>query len=113
MDILSIFRFPDIIFWMSAIIFFLGMVTFILGVIVLATRTMGKDIRDLATHTSQIAQKGITNEISGLVGNASMLMNALQELVKTTTGIGLFLILIGILMMAGSYWLFSQYFEYV
>lgn len=101
----------NILLLMIGIIFSLGIFTFIMGVIVLVTRAMGKDMRSIATQTTRLAQKGITENIPGLVGNASALLNELQQLVKTATGIGLFLITLGAGMMAIAYWLFSKYFE--
>jgi hypothetical protein len=101
----------NIILLMIATIFGLGMFSFIMGIIVLVTKAMGKDVRNLATQTAKLAQKGIAEEITGLVGNASALMTALQQMVKTVTGIGLFLILLGITLMAIAYWLFFRYFE--
>jgi len=101
----------NVLFLMVATIFGLGVFTFVMGIIVLVTRAMGKDVRTLATQTTRLAQKGIAEEVSGLVGNASALMSTLQQMVKTATGIGLFLILLGITMMTTAYWLFFQYFE--
>jgi hypothetical protein len=101
----------NIVLLMIAAIFGLGMFSFIMGIIVLVTKAMGKDVRNLATQTTKLAQKGIAEEITGLVGNASALMTALQQMVKTVTGIGLFLIILGITLMGTSYWLFFKYFE--
>jgi hypothetical protein len=101
----------NIILLMIATIFGLGMFSFIMGIIVLVSKAMGKDVRNLATQTAKLAQKGIAEEVTGLVGNASALMTALQQMVKTVTGIGLFLVLLGVGLMGTSYWLFFKYFE--
>ncbi|MGD8458155.1 MAG: hypothetical protein PVF83_17395 [Anaerolineales bacterium] len=101
----------NIILLMIATIFGLGIFSFVMGIIVLVTKAMGKDVQKLATQTAKLAQKGITDDITGLVGNASALMTALQEMVKTVTGIGLFLIVLGITLMAIAYWLFFKFFE--
>jgi hypothetical protein len=101
----------NIVLLMIAAIFGLGMFSFIMGIIVLVTKAMGKDVRNLATQTAKLAQKGVAEEITGLVGNASALMTALEQMVKTVTGIGLFLILLGITLMGIAYWLFFKYFE--
>ena len=101
----------NIVLLMIAAIFGLGMFSFIMGIIVLVTKAMGKDVRNLATQTAKLAQKGIAEEVTGLVGNASALMTALEQMVKTVTGIGLFLILLGITLMGIAYWLFFKYFE--
>lgn len=66
-------------------------------------------MQSLASATSKLAQKGIAEDIAGLVGNASALMNALQQMVKTATGIGVFLILLGTLFITGSVWIFLNF----
>jgi hypothetical protein len=87
---------------MVGTLFFLGVFSFFAGVIVLLSRTFGRDVRTLATQTNRLAQKGMLDGIAGLVGNASALMDATNQLVRTTTGIGAFLIIIGLLMISAS-----------
>lgn len=84
---------------MAGGMFLLGIGTFIIGVLILIAGSWWQDLRTLTTQTTRIAQKGITEEISGLVGNASALLNSINEMVHTTTGIGVFLTIIGLLMM--------------
>lgn len=98
----------DVIFFMAAIIFFLGVLSFAMGVFVLVAKAGGKDIETLRAHTASLAQKGIADEISGLVGNATALIDAMDQLVRTARGIGFLLVFVGMLMMAGSYYLVLQ-----
>ncbi len=100
---------PDIYLLMIIVFFFLGITTFIMGIFVLVGRAIvSKDIRTLTKQTAYIAQKGIKGNISGLVGNASVLIEALIQMVKTTAGIGIFLSITGLGLMAASYWLLTQ-----
>ena len=46
-----------------------------------------------------MTQKGIADDLSGLVDNASNLMAATTNLIQTTKGIGVFLIISGSLFM--------------
>ena len=89
-------------------LFFLGMATFIGGVIILAFRTSNSDIKSLAAQTTRLAQKGIAEEVAGLVGNASALLEATNQMVRTTTGVGIFLAMLGLLLMGASCWLALQ-----
>ena len=98
----------DIALFVTAAIFILGISTFILGIFVLTGRALSKDINTLASQTSKLADKGIAEDISGLVGNTSALMDSLQQMVRTTAGIGIFLTLIGLLMMGVSLWLLTR-----
>lgn len=101
----------NIILLMVVTIFGLGIFSFIMGIIILVTKAMGKDVRTLAAQTTKLAQKGMAEDVTGLVGNASALMTALQQMVKTAAGIGLFLVLLGISLIGTSYWLFFKFFE--
>jgi hypothetical protein len=93
----------DLMIFMLIGIFLLGSVTFLLGLAILMYGAWGKDLRTIADQTTSLAQKGIAEEISGLVGNASTLMSTLNELVRTSNGIGFYLTIIGgLLMMCSS-----------
>ena len=89
-------------------VFFLGVVTFIGGILILTFRTNNKDIKTLATQTTRLAQKGIAEDVAGLVGNASALLEATNEMVRTTKGVGIFLTILGILLMGAASWLVLQ-----
>ncbi len=92
-------------------LFLLGLATSITGIITLAIRSFGKDVQTLATQTTKLAQKGIAEEVSGLVGNASMLLDATNQLVRTTAGVGVFLTLLGMVLMASACWLALQVYQ--
>jgi len=55
-----------------------------------------------------LAQKGIAEDVAGLVGNASSLLSATNELVRTSAGIGVFLAVLGVVLMAAATWLVLQ-----
>jgi hypothetical protein len=92
----------DILFLMIASLFLMGMITFCAGVIVLLRRTMGREIRTLATQTNRLAEKGVLDGVAGLVGNASALLEVTNQLVRTAAGIGVFLIFIGLGLISAS-----------
>ncbi len=80
-------------------LFLIGLVCFVIGVIVLLTRSIGRDVRSLVNQTSNLAKKGLAEEVAGLVGNVSALLHATNELIKTTAGIGVFFMLLGVTLM--------------
>lgn len=90
------------------ILFLIGMVTFIAGVLVLTFRSASSDVKNLAAQTARIAQKGLVDEMSGLVGNASTLVDAMSQLVRTTRGIGIFLCVLGTILMGFACYLALQ-----
>ena len=90
-------------------LFVAGCISFVLGIIILIVRSGSKEIRSIAKQSAQLAQKGFAEEVAGLVGNASSLLSATNELIKTTAGIGVFLTLRGVALMIGSCILALEY----
>jgi hypothetical protein len=80
---------------MLVLTFLLGVVILFTGVSILAKCAHGRDLPTLAAQTTRLAQKGLTEEVAGLVGNAAALMGTLNEVLRTTTGIGSFLVVTG------------------
>jgi hypothetical protein len=99
---------PEVQLSMGIGLFVIGVFTFWIGVIILVSRTTGKEVKTIASQTTRLAQKGLAEEIAGLVGNASTLLNALNDMVRTAAGIGIFLTIIGLLLMGSSIWLVLQ-----
>ena len=93
---------------MAITLFILGLLSIIIGITILVTRTASKEVRTLATQTTRLAQKGLSDDIVGLVGNTSALLEALNALVRTTAGIGVFITIVGLLMMVASGWFVFQ-----
>lgn len=92
----------ELLLWMAIILFCMGGLSFLAGTIILLIRTMNKDIHTLAVQTNRLAQKGILDGVAGLVGNASTLLDATNQLVRTTTGIGVFLVFTSFLLIGTS-----------
>jgi hypothetical protein len=101
-------NFREIQLLMAMGVFIGGAITFWLGIFILFFRSTGRDVKTIANQTSQLAQKGFAEEIAGLVGNASALINAMNELSRTTAGIGIYLSLIGLSMMGAAIWIVAQ-----
>jgi hypothetical protein len=79
-----------------------------IGVFTLIGKLMGKELNTIAEQTAKLAQKGITEDVAGLVGNARTLIEALNQMVKTTAGVGIFLILLGFALLGAAYALVIQ-----
>ena len=101
--------FTLILFFMDGLLFILGVFTVLVGLSILAKKAFGKEVQVLAATTSKLAQKGIADDIAGLVGNAAALMKALQEMIKTARGIGVFLILTGGIFIASSIFILIKF----
>jgi hypothetical protein len=93
---------------MATVLFLAGLITLGIGIFILARQAMGKQVQTIAEQTAKLAQKGLAEDISGLVGNASSLLSALEELIRTTAGIGIILIVISFALLGSSYALVTQ-----
>lgn len=99
----------EIITLLTLVFMGLGLVSFLTGFIVLMTRVLGRGITKIANETQKVIQKGITEEIASIIGNASVLIESLNQLVTTAAGIGVFLMVLGVLLMGGSFALFLRF----
>ncbi len=93
---------------MAAAAFVMGCLCIMLGMLVLITRGYSSEVKALASHTARLGQKGITQEATGLVSSASELILSINQLVRTASGVGTFLLLSGMSMIAAAYWVVTQ-----
>jgi Trk-type K+ transport system membrane component len=100
--------FSDMQLLIAAVLFFLGCLSIMLGAFILIARGYSSEIKTIATHTARLGHKGLSKEVTGLVTSASGLIEALNQLVRTASGVGVFLIFFGMLMIAAAYWIISQ-----
>lgn len=98
----------DFLLSMAIVLVVSGIVILGIGVFTLIKKLMGKELQTIADQTSKLAQKGITDDVAGLVGNARTLIEALNQMVKTTAGVGIFLVIIGFILLAAAYGLVLQ-----
>ena len=96
---MTIYDIARVLSAMASGLFLIGLITFATGVAVLIIRSIGQDTRSLSKSIAQITQKGIADDVSGLVGNASALMDSTTNLIQTTKGIGVFLVVSGSVFM--------------
>ncbi|PKN83243.1 MAG: hypothetical protein CVU46_17465 [Chloroflexi bacterium HGW-Chloroflexi-8] len=99
----------ELFFKIGLILLGIGAITFFIGMYVLVSRVLGVGINKIAEETKKIVQKGIAEEMAGLVGNASVLIESLNQLVQTSTGIGVFLVVVGSIVMGCSIYLLIQF----
>jgi hypothetical protein len=98
----------DLILTMSVVLFVMGVLSVGVGVFILISKVLGEDVRVIANQTARMAQKGIAEDVAGLVGNASSLIESLNQLVQTTSGVGMFLFLAGFGLIMAAYFLLRQ-----
>ncbi len=96
---MTVFEIARVLSAMASGLFLIGLITFAIGVAILIIRSIGRDTSAISKSIVQMVQKGIADDLSGLVDNASNLMAATTNLIQTTKGIGVFLIISGSIFM--------------
>ena len=96
---MTIFEIARVLSAMASGLFLIGLITFATGVAILVIRSIGKETRAVSKSLLHITEKGIADDLSGLVDNATNLMAATSNLIQTTKGIGVFLIISGSVFM--------------
>ena len=61
--------------------------------------------RALASQSARIGQKGLRQNVSSISQTASALLNSVNQLVRTSAGVGAFLVLVGLFFMVTAYWI--------
>jgi hypothetical protein len=92
----------QILLYMAIIGFITGVVTLLGGILVLVFRVSSRDLRSLTNQSAELAQKNLAEDLSGLIGNTSSLLESVNHLIRTTAGIGVFLSCVGIILMIAS-----------
>lgn len=94
---------------LALILFALGLICLVLSIIILARQSINRNIQTIADQTTKLAEKGITDGVSGLVGNASLLISSLNELSKSTSGIGIFFVFLALVLIAAGYYIIKPF----
>ena len=93
---------------MAACLFIMGVLSLAAGITILVSKVMSGNLTEIAKQTARLAQKGIAEEVAGLIGNASALLDSVNQMVRTASGVGIFLVLVGFPLVGGAYYLLLQ-----
>ncbi|MBR6088359.1 MAG: hypothetical protein IKP86_00400 [Anaerolineaceae bacterium] len=92
----------------AALLVLIGFISLILGLIVLTKKALSKDIEEVTEEAAKLAKKGLLTDVGNSLQSASFLVKEMTELIKTARGIGLTLIIIGIVLLAGGLALYKS-----
>jgi hypothetical protein len=92
----------------AVVVLLLGFVCVVIGIVILVTRGYSREVRALARQTAKLGEKGVGQEVTGLVSSASELVGAINGLVRTASGVAVFLVLLGLAMLGSAYWIITQ-----
>lgn len=91
---------------MMGLTFFpLGLFSIISGLVILVAGPYKQEAKILAQQSARIGQKGLTDDITLVTQSATALVDAVNSLIKTTSGNAIVLVVIGALCEGAAYWL--------
>ena len=97
----------DFVLTLSGVALFLGVISFIVGLFTLAFKITSGDFAKISNQSAKLMSKGLTDDVSDLMGNASSLLESLTQMSKTKAGVGMFLIIVAFVLFIAAYYLVS------
>lgn len=98
----------NIIILSGALLVLIGFISLIAGLIILARKALSKEIEEVTSEAAKLAKKGLLSDVGNSLQSASFLVKEMTELIKTERGVGLSMIIIGILLVAGGLAVFKN-----
>ena len=98
----------DFVLTLAGIVLFLGVISFIVGLFILAFKITTGDFSKISSQSVKLMSKGLTDDVSDLMGNASSLLESLTQMSKTRAGVGMFLIIVSFVLFIVAYYLVSR-----
>jgi hypothetical protein len=82
-----------------------GLFSIISGLLILISGPYRQEAKILAEQSARISQKGLTDNINLVTQSATALVDAVNALIRTSSGNAIVLIIAGALLEAAAYWL--------
>lgn len=98
----------NLVLILSIVLLGMGVVTFIVGIFTLAFKINSEDFNEISSQTAKLLNKGISEDISTMVGNASSLLQSINEMAKTKAGVGMFLLIVAFILIGCAYFLITR-----
>ena len=90
---------------MGLTFFGVGLLACLSGLLLLIVRPYHKEAEALAAHTARIGQKALTDNIAGIAQSATALIDAVNNLIRTSSGNAVVLIVVGAGFEVAAYYL--------
>ena len=98
----------DFVLTLAGIVLFLGVISFIVGLFILAFKITTGDFSKISSQSAKLMSKGLTDDVSDLMGNASSLLESLTQMSKTRAGVGMFLVIVSFVLFIVAYYFVSR-----
>jgi len=98
----------DFLLTLAVAVLVMGILSFIVGIFIMAFRVINEDFNKISSETAKLVNKGLTDDISNLVGTASSLLQSINEMARTKAGVGMFLLIVSFVLMGCAYFLITR-----
>ncbi|MDW8325658.1 MAG: hypothetical protein RMK99_03745 [Anaerolineales bacterium] len=88
---------------MGLTFFTLGVIALSAGLTLLIIGPYRKEAKIIAGQSARISQKALTENITGVVQSATALVEAINNLIRTSSGNAIVLIVVGAILQAAAY----------
>jgi len=93
---------------MSVCLFLLGLCSCIAGLWTILSKEYQRALKSISAQAAKISSKGITDAgVAPLIEASSRLIEAVNQLIRTAVGVGVFLCLAGTVLCLGAFWMLS------
>jgi len=94
---------------LASLLGFMGFVACIQGLRTMLAHDYQQTMRKLSIQSAQIGQKGLADvAVAPMIDAAARLIDAVNQLVRTAVGVGVFLCVTGIGMMVAAYFMVAR-----
>jgi len=100
----------DFLLTLAVTILIMGIISFVVGIIIMAFKVINEDFTKISSETAKLVNKGLTDDVSDLVGSASSLLQSINEMAKTKAGVGMFLLIVSFVLLGCAYLLVTRIF---
>ncbi|MCC6192395.1 MAG: hypothetical protein IT318_25475 [Anaerolineales bacterium] len=90
---------------MGLSLFPMGLFSIAAGLLILILGPYRQEAKILAEQSARISQKGLTGDITLVTQSATALVDAVNNLIRTSSGNAIVLVIVGALCEAAAYWL--------
>ena len=98
---------PDLQVGIILILLGSGLLCLLAGILILIGRGFTREMRTLAYTSTELSKRAINHDMTLLANSVTEILSQVNQLMKTAAGTGAFLIVVGVGLMAGAYWLTS------
>jgi len=98
---------PDLQVGIILILLGSGLLCLLAGILILIGRGFTREMRTLADTSTELSKRAINHDMTLLANSVTEILSQVNQLMKTAAGTGAFLIVVGVGLMAGAYWLTS------